>query len=135
MFPLSISQERYKMFKDKRVLVIDDQIFMFNMIEKNLKILGFEHIDYASTGTKALEMLEIRDYELVTCDITMPEIDGIETARRIFAKHPAQKFLMVTAIGQKYAIAKAVEVGVKHYLLKPFTEQHFIEKVNAIFNH
>lgn len=120
------------MNKNTKILVIDDQSFMFMMIEKNLKTMGFEHIYYAANGVKALKLLENEDFDLITCDITMPEMDGIETARRIFEKRPDQKLMMVTALGQESILKQAIQAGVKYYLLKPFTPDKFIEKINNI---
>lgn len=120
------------MTKGIKVLVIDDQIFMFTLIEKNLRENGYEDISYASNGVKALEMIEKENYDLITCDVTMPEMDGVETAKRIFEKCPQQKLLMVTALGQESVIKQAIAVGVKHYLLKPFTPEKLREKINNL---
>ena len=113
-----------------KVLVIDDQIFMFNLLQKNFKENGYEDISYAPNGVKALEMIEKKNYDLITCDITMPEMDGIETSKRILEKCPDQKLLMVTAMGQENIIKRAIEAGVRHYLLKPFTPEIFRNKIN-----
>lgn len=121
-------------YKDLKVLVVDDQSFMFMMISNNLKAKGFEHIDYAPSGIKAIDMIEKENYDLITCDITMPEMDGIQTAKRIFQKNPNQKLIMVTAMGQEAIIKKAVEIGVRHYLLKPFTPETLIQKIEAVIN-
>ena len=122
------------MLEDKKVLVIDDQVFMFNMLKKNFSTLGINNLEYADSGIKALEMLKTNEYDLITCDITMPEMDGIETTRRIFEANPQQRLIMVTAIGQESIIKQAIQLGVKHYLLKPFSLQAFADKISLVFS-
>ena len=120
------------MFEKFRVLVIDDQEILFSVIKKTLSILDIKHVDYAPSGIIGLEMASKMTYNLITCDITMPGIDGIETAKQIFKHNPNQKLLMITAIGQEEYIRKAIEAGVRHYLLKPFTSQDLVIKVRNI---
>ncbi|MEI7473513.1 MAG: response regulator [bacterium] len=118
------------MEKNIKILVVDDQAFMFSMIQKIFKDNGYSNIEYAPNGLKAIEMDKANNYDLITLDITMPELNGIEAAKKIFEIHPDKKILMVSAMGQESIIREAITVGVRNFLLKPFTPDKFVEKLN-----
>jgi len=115
-----------------KVLVIDDQEIIYSVVKKTLFIMDIYHVDYAPNGAVGLEMDEKNNYDIITCDITMPVMDGIETAKRIFKRTPDKKLLMITAIGQEDYIRQAIEAGVRNYLLKPFVAQDLIIKIRNL---
>jgi len=112
-----------------KILIIDDSEIVHKMAQKTLNMVGFKQVDYAPGGKAALEMINNTDYNLISCDITMPEMDGIETVTKILEKKPDQKIIMLTAMGQADYVIKSKELGIKHYLLKPFTPEQLIKTI------
>ncbi|MCK7514852.1 MAG: response regulator [Desulfobacterales bacterium] len=72
------------------------------------------------------------NYDVITLDITMPGMGGIETAAKIFANNPNKKVIMVTAMGQEDMVRQAIQAGIRHYLLKPFSPPKLIETINQV---
>ncbi len=118
-----------------KILVVDDFATM-RRIEKNiLKQLGFNNILEADDGTTALELLRQEKIQFIISDWNMPQMPGIELLKEV-RKNEAWKeipFLMVTAEGQKENVLEAVKQKVTNYIVKPFTPETFMEKVNKIF--
>lgn len=116
----------------KRVLIVDDAAFMRLMLKTMLEKNGFEIVGEAENGrvgvTKCMELQP----DIVTMDITMPEMDGLEALRNIRAKVPAASVVMVTAMGQEKMILDAVTSGAKGFLVKPFNEQKVIETLQKL---
>jgi len=121
------------MSKSYKILVIDDQEIIFKMIQKSLQSVGFNDIDYASSGKAGIELDEKNNYDLITCDITMPGMNGIETATEILKRNPAKKMIMVTALGQEDYVRQAMKIGIKNYLLKPFSPDKLVKTIATVF--
>ena len=102
-----------------RILIVDDAAFMRMMIRDILSKEGFE-IHEATNGQEAVTSYEELHPDLVTMDITMPELDGISALRAIRALDPAARVLMVSAMGQQKLIMEALEAGALDFLVKPF---------------
>jgi len=103
----------------RTILVVDDAAFMRMMIRDILAKEGYT-IHEAVNGRDAIEKYgEVRP-DLVTMDITMPEMDGISALRSIRATDPTARILMVSAMGQQKMIVEALEAGALDFLVKPF---------------
>ncbi len=112
----------------KTVLVVDDAAFMRMMIRDILAKEGYV-IHEAVNGRDAVEKYaEIRP-DLVTMDITMPEMSGLEALREIRTKDPAARVLIVSAMGQQRMIVEALESGAMDFLVKPFQPTKVLETV------
>ncbi|KAF0207346.1 MAG: two-component system chemotaxis family response regulator [Actinobacteria bacterium] len=112
----------------KTVLVVDDAAFMRMMIRDILAKEGYV-IYEAVNGRDAIEKyVEIRP-DLVTMDITMPEMSGLEALREIRLKDPAARVLIVSAMGQQRMIVEALESGAMDFLVKPFQPTKVLETV------
>ncbi|MDD3013318.1 MAG: response regulator [Candidatus Gastranaerophilales bacterium] len=118
---------------DYKILVIDDQEIIFRMIHKSLTSVGFKNVDYAPNGKTGIEMEEKNNYDLITCDITMPGLNGIETVTEILKKNPSKKIIMVTALGQEDYVKQAMKLGIKNYLLKPFSPDKLVKTIATVF--
>lgn len=70
--------------------------------------------------------------DLVTLDITMPEMTGLEALKEIIAFDPAAKVVMVSAMGQEQMVIEAIQNGAKSFIVKPFKEEHVIQTLNKI---
>ena len=113
----------------KRVLIVDDAAFMRMIIKDILKGDGFEVVGEAANGVQAVEKYEELQPDVVTMDITLPEMDGIQAVRAICANHPEAKILMVSAIGQQALVMEALDAGASDFVVKPFQPAKVLEAV------
>jgi len=112
----------------KTILVVDDAAFMRMMIRDILEREGYV-IQEAVNGRDAIEKYKESNPDLVTLDITMPEMDGVEALREIRRLDPAARVLMVSAMGQQKMIVDALESGATDFLVKPFQPTKVLETV------
>lgn len=112
----------------KTILVVDDAAFMRMMIRDILAKEGYA-IHEAVNGRDAIEKYDEVRPDLVTLDITMPELDGVEALKAIRAAHPEARVLMVSAMGQQKMIVEALEAGALDFLVKPFQPTKVLETV------
>lgn len=112
----------------KTILVVDDAAFMRMMIRDILAREGYV-IHEAVNGRDAVEKFEEIRPDLVTLDITMPEMDGLAALRAIRGAHPDARVLMVSAMGQQSMIVEALDAGALDFLVKPFQPTKVLETV------
>jgi len=103
-----------------KVLVVDDATFMRTLVKDALSSAGHEILGEAENGNQAVKMYQELKPDLVTMDITMREKDGLEAASEILKLDSTARIIMVTALGQEELLAKAVKMGVKDFVVKPF---------------
>jgi two-component system, chemotaxis family, chemotaxis protein CheY len=123
------------MDKNMRILVVDDFATMRRIIKNILRQLGFNNIAEADDGTSAWEVLNQDKIDFVISDWNMPKMPGIDLLRKVraseeFADMP---FLMVTAEAQQENVIEAVQAKVSNYIVKPFTPDVLIQKIEKIF--
>lgn len=116
----------------KKVLIVDDAIFMRLTIKKLLDNSNYEVIGEAANGAIAVELYKELQPDFVTMDITMPEMTGIEALKKIKAFDPNAKVIMVTALGQEGMVREAIMSGAKNYLVKPFTGERLLEVLDKL---
>lgn len=103
-----------------RVLLVDDLSFM-RMVQKDiLGGGGYEVVGEASDGLEAVEMYESLKPDIVLMDITMPNMNGLDAVKRIFADSPDAKIIICSAVGQQKLIMEAINSGIKDFIVKPF---------------
>lgn len=116
----------------KKVLIVDDAAFMRltlrGMLEKN----GFEVIGEAENGVIAITKYKELNPDIVTMDVTMPEMDGIQALKQIIALDGNAKILMLTAMGQERMVREAVIAGARGFIIKPFREEAVISALNKL---
>ncbi len=117
-----------------RVLVVDDAIFMRKMIADILEGHGMEIVGEADTGAVAVEKYSELNPDLVTMDIIMPEMNGIDAVKNIIASDPQAKIVMCSALGQQALVQDALGAGAKDFLIKPFNPSRVIEVMTKILN-
>ena len=117
-----------------KVLVVDDAIFMRKMITDILENNGFEVVGEADTGSGAFESYKELKPDLVTMDIIMPEMNGIDAVREIMAFDSQARIVMCSALGQQALVQDALAAGAKDFLIKPFNPSRVIEVVSKILN-
>jgi len=116
----------------KRVLVVDDAAFMRMAIKRILDGNGFEVIGEAENGAIAVEKYKELKPDIVTMDITMPEMTGLEALKEIREFDPEAKVIMVSAMGQEGMVRETIMLGVKSFIIKPFKNDHVIQTLNKI---
>lgn len=115
-----------------RVMVVDDALFMRNMIKDIFIRAGHEVVAEAENGEVALELYQEFKPDLVTMDIVMPKKSGIEALQDIMAADKEACVVMVSALGQDSLVLEAVESGAKDFIVKPFKEDKVLEIVNRV---
>jgi two-component system chemotaxis response regulator CheY len=114
------------------VLVCDDAIFMRTMISDILSQAGFEVVGEAESGLQAVEKYRALKPDLVTMDIVMPDMGGIEAVREICKDDPEAKILMCSAMGQQALVVEAIQAGAKDFVVKPFQPSRVLEAVQRV---
>ena len=114
------------------VLVCDDAIFMRTMITDILTQAGYDVIGEAETGAQAVEKYRQLKPDLVTMDIVMPDMGGIEAVREICKTSPEAKILMCSAMGQQALVVEAIQAGAKDFVVKPFQPSRVLEAVQRL---
>jgi two-component system chemotaxis response regulator CheY len=114
------------------VLVCDDAIFMRTMISDILSQAGFEVVGEAESGIQAVAKYRELKPDLVTMDIVMPDMGGIEAVREICKADPEAKILMCSAMGQQALVVEAIQAGAKDFVVKPFQPSRVLEAVQRV---
>ena len=117
---------------NQTVLVCDDAIFMRTMISDILSQAGFEIVGEAESGVQAVEKYKVLKPDLVTMDIVMPDMGGIEAVREICKDDPDAKILMCSAMGQQALVVEAIQAGAKDFVVKPFQPSRVLEAVQRV---
>lgn len=113
-----------------KVLVVDDAAFMRMMLKDILIKNGFLVVGEASNGNEALLKYQDLKPDIVTMDITMPEMDGITCLKAIINFDPSAKIIMCSAMGQQSMVLEAIQSGARDFIVKPFQEERVLEILN-----
>jgi len=116
----------------KRVLIVDDAIFMRNMIKDIFAAGGFEIVGEAANGLEALEKYKELRPDLTTMDIVMPFKSGIEATREIVKLDPQAVIVMCSALGQESLVMEAIEAGASDFIVKPFKAEDVLSVVKKV---
>lgn len=112
------------------ILIVDDAAFMRMMIKDILSKNGFEVVGEANDGLQAIEKYKELSPDLVTMDITMPEMDGITALKEIKELDPDAKVIMCSAMGQQAMVIDAIQAGAKDFIVKPFQADRVVEAIS-----
>ncbi len=116
----------------KRILITDDAAFMRMMLKDILTKNGYEVVGEAENGRVALEKYKELKPDLVTLDITMPEIDGIQALKNIKAFDPNAACIMCSAMGQQAMVIESIQAGARDFIVKPFQADRVKEAVAKV---
>ncbi len=113
-----------------KILIVDDAAFMRMMIKDILSKNGFDIVGEAADGVQAIEKYRETNPDLVTMDITMPEMDGITALKEIKKINPNAKVIMCSAMGQQAMVIDAIQAGANDFIVKPFQADRVLEAIN-----
>lgn len=118
----------------KRVLIVDDAAFMRIKLKDILEKNNYEVAGEAENGHEAIEKYKELQPDIVTMDITMPELDGVEALKEIKAFDPEASVLMCSAMGQQSMVMDAIRAGALDFIVKPFDTERVIRALDKVGN-
>ncbi|HMK71973.1 MAG TPA: response regulator [Myxococcaceae bacterium] len=116
----------------RRVLIVDDAVFMRNMIRDILAGAGYQVVGEATHGIEAVQRHRELKPDLTTMDIVMPYKNGIEATREIIRGDPSARVVICSALGQEALVMEAIEAGAADYLVKPFRPEDVLAVVRKV---
>lgn len=116
-----------------KVLIVDDSLIIRKKLTKILEKLGHEVVYEATNGQEAINAYKEYKPDLVTMDITMPDMDGITAVKHIIETDNNAKIIMVTSHGQEDMVIKSIQAGAVGYMLKPITDDKMAQAIGEVF--
>jgi two-component system, chemotaxis family, chemotaxis protein CheY len=113
--------------KPYKLMIVDDSNIMRRRIERSQQFEDLQLVGTAGNGLEALELFKKTDPDVVTMDLTMPQMDGIECIGRLVKLKPAVRILVISALADKATAVEAMEKGANGFLNKPFTDRQLNE--------
>lgn len=113
----------------KRIMIVDDAKFMREMLKAILTKSGYEVVGEAGNGHEAIKMYQKCKPDLVTMDITMPEMNGIEGVKAIRGIDPDANIIMCSAMSQQSMVLSAIQAGAKSFIVKPFKADQIVKVI------
>ena len=117
-----------------KILVVDDAAFMRMNLKNILTKEGFGEVVEAENGEIAIQKYKNEQPDLVTLDITMPEMDGIEALKKIKESDPDANVIMCSAMGQQSMVIEAIDAGAKDFIVKPFDKDKIKKAVSKVLD-
>lgn len=111
----------------KKILIVDDAVFMRNTLKMMLERNDFEVVGQAEDGEDAINQFIKLKPDVVTMDITMPKMSGLEALVKIKQVDPNAKIIMITAMGNEAMVKEAILNGAVNFIVKPFQEDKVVE--------
>jgi len=112
-----------------KIMIVDDAAFMRMMLKDILTKGSHEVVAEAEDGKKCLQIFPETKPDLVTLDITMPELDGMNTLLALKKLDPSVKVVMVSAMGQQESVIQAIKAGARDFVVKPFQPERVLDAV------
>jgi two-component system, chemotaxis family, chemotaxis protein CheY len=112
-----------------KLMIVDDSNIMRRRIERSQQFEELELIGTAGNGLEALELFKKADPDVITMDLTMPQMDGIECISQLVAMKPSVRILVISALADKATAVEAMEKGANGFLNKPFTDRQLNEAI------
>lgn len=115
-----------------RIMIVDDTAIMRLMLRHLLEKNGYEVVAEATTGTEAIEHYVSYRPDLVTMDLTMPEMDGVSAVKEIIRIDPKAKIIMCSAMGQMDKVKAAIAAGARNFLVKPLQPEKVLSAIQKL---
>jgi two-component system, chemotaxis family, chemotaxis protein CheY len=116
----------------KKVLIVDDALYMQLSLKEILERNGFQVLGCAENGLEAIKQYKILQPDIVTMDITMSVMDGVEALTEIKKLNPNVKIVMISALGQESKVRSAIMNGASGYIVKPFKEEYVVKVLGKL---
>ncbi len=114
------------------ILICDDSMFMRQKVKQVLDDAGFDVVGEAGTGVEAIAKYQELTPDLVTMDVVMPEMDGVDAVKAIMQGDADARIIMCSAVGQKKLVVDALQAGAKDFVVKPFEHSRLLEAVERV---
>lgn len=114
------------------LLIVDDSMAMRDTIERYLSDYGLEIVGTAANGAEAIAIVKELKPDVITLDVTMPEMDGLECLKQIMEIHPEANVMIITALADKYTGLQAIDMGAVGFFLKPLDPEELREGFDDI---
>lgn len=114
-------------------VVVDDAVFMRTLLKKMIEeVEGYTVVGEGANGYDAIDLAKLHQPDVMTLDITMPELDGINAVKDILKFSPETKIIMVSAMGQQSMVIEAIKLGAKDFVVKPFEKSRVIQAIGNV---
>ncbi|WP_010247843.1 response regulator [Acetivibrio cellulolyticus] len=114
-------------------VVVDDAIFMRTLLKKMIEEYdGYTVVGEGSNGYDAIDLAKLHQPDIMTLDITMPELDGIKAVSDILKFSPETRIIMVSAMGQQSMVIEAIKLGAKDFVVKPFEKSRVMQAIKNV---
>lgn len=121
--------------KNLTFVVVDDAIFMRTLLKKMIEeVEEFTVIGEGCNGYDAIEQAKKHKPDIMTLDITMPDMDGIRAVKEVVKESPDTKIIMVSAMGQQSMVIEAIKLGAKDFVVKPFEKSRVIQAIRNVIS-
>ena len=118
--------------RSKKLMIVDDSNIIRRRIERSQQIDRLEVVGAAANGRDAVELFRRTQPDVVTMDLTMPEMDGVECVEKLVAINPKVLILVVSALADKATAVEAIEKGANGFLCKPFTDRQLNDALEEL---
>jgi Response regulator containing a CheY-like receiver domain and an HTH DNA-binding domain len=115
-----------------RILIVDDTLFMRTLLKNILFSGGHDIVGEAGDGDEAITKYKELKPDLVTMDVVMPKVNGIEALKAIKGLDPNARVVMCTAVGQEQMVKLAIKTGARGYIIKPFQAPKVLEEIKNV---
>ncbi|MCD6254148.1 MAG: response regulator [Thermotogae bacterium] len=116
----------------QKVLIVDDAAFMRMLLKDIITKAGYEVVGEAGNGVEAVQKYKELKPDMVTMDITMPQMDGIQAIKEIKKIDPDAKIIVCSAMGQQAMVVEAIQAGAKDFIVKPFQHSRVVEALTKV---
>ncbi len=119
--------------KELKFVVVDDAVFMRTLLRRMLEeIPEYTVLGEGGNGIEAIEQAKKHKPDIMTLDITMPDMDGIQAVKEIMKVSPETKIIMVSAMGQQSMVIEAIKLGAKDFVVKPFDKSRVYQAIKNV---
>jgi two-component system chemotaxis response regulator CheY len=114
-------------------VIVDDAVFMRTLLKRMIEEAeGYVVLAEGSNGFEAIELAKKHQPDIMTLDITMPDLDGIGAIKGIMAESPNTKIIIVSAMGQQSMVIEAIKLGAKDFVIKPFEKSSIMQAIKNV---
>jgi len=115
-----------------KVLIVDDAMFVRNTLNKILMSVGYDVVGQGKNGQEAVQLYSKVQPDVVTLDVTMPVMNGIDAVEKIRESDPSARIVMLSAMGYQCIVQKAILKGAKNYVVKPINEGNVVDFLQTV---